>query len=85
MDKNEMIFNLYKDNVIVSKKFKDEMKEKYGFSAWEADDMFVRINNYQIKKYGGRLEFNSHTGLTKEELKYQNRLAKQRENSRQYR
>lgn len=85
MDKNEMIFNLYKDNVIVSKKFKDEMKEKYGFSAWEADDMFVRINNYQIKKYGGRLEFNSHTGLTKEELKYQNRLAKQRENSRKYR
>ena len=85
MDKKEMIFNLYKDNVIVSKKFKDEMKEKYGFSAWEADDKFVRINNYQIKKYGGRLEFNSHTGLTKEELKHQNKLASQRENSRKYR
>lgn len=60
MDKKELVFNIYKDKVIVSKKFKDEMKEKYGFDAREADDIFVKITNYQIKKYGGRLEKNSN-------------------------
>lgn len=84
MDKKEIIFNMYKDNVIVSKKFKDEMKEKYNLNVREADDLFVKINNYQIKKYGGRLEFNN-SELTKEEMIYQNKLAKQRENSRKYR
>jgi hypothetical protein len=84
MDKKEIIFNMYKDNVIVSKKFKDEMKEKYNLNVREADDLFVKINNYQIKKYGGRLEFNN-SELTKEEMIYQNKLAKQRVNSRKYR
>ncbi len=57
MDKSELIFNIYKDRVIVSKKFKKEVKEKYGLNDVEAADMFVRITNYQIKKYNGRLDF----------------------------
>ncbi len=85
MDKKEMIYNMYKDSVIVSKKFKNMLKEKYGFNAVEADDLFVRINNYQIKKYGGRLDVDTQIGLTKEELKHINKMARQRENSRKYR
>ena len=57
MDKSELIFNIYKDRVIVSKKFKREVKEKYGLNDVEASDMFVKITNYQIKKYNGRLDF----------------------------
>lgn len=57
MDKSELIFNIYKDVVIVSKKFKREVKEKYGLNDVEASDMFVKITNYQIKKYNGRLDF----------------------------
>lgn len=57
MDKSELIFNIYKDTVIVSKKFKREVKEKYGLNDVEAADMFVKITNYQIKKYNGRLDF----------------------------
>lgn len=57
MDKSELIFNIYKDAVIVSKKFKREVKEKYGLNDVEASDMFVKITNYQIKKYNGRLDF----------------------------
>ena len=57
MDKNKLIFNIYKDKVIVSKKFKKEVKEKYGLNDVEASDMFVKITNYQIKKYNGRLDF----------------------------
>lgn len=57
MNKSELIFNIYKDRVIVSKKFKREVKEKYGLNDVEASDMFVKITNYQIKKYNGRLDF----------------------------
>ena len=57
MDKSELIFNIYKDTVIVSKKFKREVKEKYGLNDVEASDMFVKITNYQKKKYNGRLDF----------------------------
>ena len=57
MDKSELIFNIYKDAVIVSKKFKREVKEKYGLNDVEASDMFVKITNYQIKEYNGRLDF----------------------------
>lgn len=57
MDKSELIFNIYKDVVIVSKKFKREVKEKYGLNDVEASNMFVKITNYQIKKYNGRLDF----------------------------
>ena len=52
MDKSELIFNIYKDTVIVSKKFKREVKEKYGLNDVEASDMFVKITNYN-----GRLDF----------------------------
>ena len=57
MDKSELIFNIYKDTVIISKNFKREVKEKYGLNDVEASDMFVKITNYQIKKYNGRLDF----------------------------
>lgn len=57
MNKSELIFNIYKDTIIVSKKFKREVKEKYGLNDVEASDIFVKITNYQIKKYNGRLDF----------------------------
>lgn len=68
MNKEELFFNMYKDTVIISKKFKDNMKEKHGFNSREADDLFVKITNYQIKKYGERLTYIPDTVISKEEI-----------------
>ena len=78
MNKEELFFNMYKDTVVVSKKFKNDMKTLYGFSAREADDLFVKINHYQIKKYGGRLELDKDSKFSKDEVNHQNRLSRQR-------
>lgn len=77
MDNKELIFNMYKDEVILSKKFKMEIIKKFNVSKVEAGDIFARIQNYQIKKYGKRLDFNEPT-MTSEEKKYINLVARTR-------
>lgn len=57
MDTKELIFNMYKDQIIVSKTFKREMIKKYRLSDREIGDVYTRINNYQVKTYGGRLDY----------------------------
>ena len=66
MDKIELIFNIYKDSVIVSKPFKREMIKKYRLSNEEIRNLYVRIQNYQIKNYGGNLKFQERA-YTKQE------------------
>ena len=56
MDKIELIFNMYKERVAISKPFREEVIKKYKVSEEEARNLWIRIQNYQIKKFGGRLE-----------------------------
>lgn len=58
--KENIVFEEYKDVVIkTSADFKKEVKEKYNFVA--SLDLYAKIINYQIKKYGGAL---SYSGVT---------------------
>ena len=84
MDKIELIFNIYKDSVIVSKPFKREMIKKYRLSDEEIRNLYVRIQNYQIKNYGGNLKFQERA-YTKQEKQIVNRQATQRKYMRKAR
>jgi hypothetical protein len=55
MDKIELIFNMYKDSVVVSKKFKLEMIKKFRLSDEQIRNLFIRIHNYQVNVLGARL------------------------------
>lgn len=68
MDTKELIFNMYKDKVVIGKKFKDEIKKRFNLNQREIADLFVKIQNYQIKKYGARLDYNDEI-LTTEDCK----------------
>ena len=81
MNTKEIIFNIYKDRVIKSKEFKAEIIDKFEVTKREATDLYARIINYQIKKYGNRLE--NHLEIpTKEEANRISVNAKQRKYSR---
>lgn len=56
----EFLFNCYKETIIIPKKFKKEISEKYNISSNEVHDLWIRINNYQIKKYGQYLTTESN-------------------------
>ena len=78
MDVEKVIFNLYKDTVIVSSVFKNEVMKKFNISLRQASDLFARITNYQIKRYGRKLN-DFYDIPTEEESETINRRAKQRE------
>ena len=83
MDIQEFIFNTYKDEPLIAKKFKQEITEKYHISFDEARNIFVRINNYQIKKYGEKLDILLELlPYSKEELHKINNNAKSRKYDR---
>ena len=67
MNKLELVFNIYKDEIIKNKEFRRMIKEKYGFSDIVISDIIARIVNYQIKKYGKR-KSNDVEIYTREEL-----------------
>lgn len=67
MNKVELVFNIYKEEVIKNNKLRDELKKKYGFSDIVISDIIARIVNYQIEKYGQR-KSNAVEIYTKEEL-----------------
>ena len=52
MDKEEYIFNAYKNEVIIGKNFKREIARKYNLTNDQIRNIFVRINNYQIENFG---------------------------------
>lgn len=79
MDVEKIIFNIYKDEIIISKKFKDEIIGKFKVNRRKAHDIFVKIINYQIKKYGRKLE-NSVITPTKEESEKMQAAARARRN-----
>ena len=67
MNKVELVFNIYKDEIIKNKEFRRKIKEKYGFSDIVISNLIARIVNYQIEKYGQR-KSNAVEIYTKEEL-----------------
>lgn len=54
MDKIELIFNMYKDSVVISKPFKREMIKRYKLSDEEIRNLYIRIQNYQVNYLGGK-------------------------------
>ena len=67
MNKLELVFNIYKDEIIKNKEFRRKIKEKYGFSDIVISNLIARIVNYQIEKYGQR-KSNAVEIYTTEEL-----------------
>lgn len=79
MDIERFIFNTYKNQPLVAKKFKQKIIEKYHITFEEAREIFVKINNYQIKKYGRKLDvLNEYVPYSKEELYKMGSKARQR-------
>lgn len=66
MDKIELIFNMYKDSVVISKPFKREMIRRYKLNDEEIRNLYIKIQNYQIKRYGNRLT-REERGFTQQE------------------
>lgn len=58
MNVEEFIFNTYKNEAVIGKKFKGEIMKKYNLTPDQIRNIFVRINNYQIKNFGERLDIN---------------------------
>ena len=56
MDKEEFIFEMYKDNVMIIKRFKILLKDKYNIVGDKAINIVNRILDYQRLRYGDALE-----------------------------
>ena len=81
MNKLELVFNIYKDEIIKNKEFRRKIKEKYGFSDIVISNLIARIVNYQIEKYGQR-KSNAVEIYTKEELLRKSLNARKRKGER---
>lgn len=54
MDVEELIFNIYKDAPLGTvSKFRNKLVKKFKGINWY--ELYAKINNYQIKKYGASL------------------------------
>lgn len=84
MDKIKLIFNIYKDSVVISKPFKREMIRRYKLSDEEIRNLYIKIQNYQIDRYGNRLT-REERGFTSSEKDIVNRQATQRRYNRRSR
>lgn len=57
MNKKELIFNIHKEDIIEDTiRYKKNLIKKYGLSGDEVHDLFARIVNYQIEKYGYQIQ-----------------------------
>ena len=78
MDKIKLIFNIYKDSVVFSKPFRKEISKKYKLSDEDTRNLFIRIQNYQIKKYGNRLTYDNYNVSSEERIKDSARFRQRR-------
>ncbi len=54
---NNLIFNIHKEDIIEDTiRYKKDLRQKYDLSVNEAHDLFARIVNYQIDKYGYQMQ-----------------------------
>jgi hypothetical protein len=56
MDKLKILFELFKDKPIAGRRFRGELTKTYKLSCKEVTELYVKIHNYQIDKYGQRLD-----------------------------
>ena len=82
MDIKEIIFKAYKDKAIITKTFKNEIAKNYKLSDDDVRNLYIRINNYQVKKYGCRLEREDTVNRTTEELAMARRIDNERKRKR---
>jgi hypothetical protein len=55
MNKGELVFNIHKEDTIEDTiRYKKNLEKKYGLNVDEVHNLFVRIINYQIDKYGSQ-------------------------------
>ena len=57
--KEDMIFALYKDKIITCNSFCEMCRKKYKID--KPMEIYIRINNYQIDKYGTQLVYEAET------------------------
>lgn len=57
--KEDMIFALYKDKIVICNTFCEMCRKKYKID--NPMEIYVRINNYQIDRYGRQLAFDNET------------------------
>jgi hypothetical protein len=55
MDKEELIYQIYKDQPIGAKRFRSETKTYFKLDDKTITKIYTKLNNYQIDKYGSRL------------------------------
>ena len=84
MDKEEFIFQSYKDNVIYYTPFKKEMIKKFRLSENQIKKIHRKLLEYQKDKYGDVLSnetaYDYLTEHSKEECKRRSILARARKN-----
>lgn len=51
--KEDILFCLYRNQKMHARDFKKEIQDKFGIA--DATDLYIRIVNYQIEKYGYQL------------------------------
>ena len=78
VNKSELIFNIHKNDIIEDNiRYKKNLRQKYNLSVDEVHDLFVKIVNYQIDKYGYQMQkFTDY--VSKDEYYHKNRKSKQR-------
>ena len=77
MNREELIFNMYKDTSIGCKKLKNILYKKFGILDDEISTrIYTKINNYQIEKYGARIGSDIET-LSRDECIRRQRIRKQ--------
>lgn len=82
MNKNELIFNIHKNDIIEDTiRYKKNIRQKYDLSVDEVHDLIVRIINYQIEKYGSQKQ-RYVEDTSKDTFYYKNRKAAQRKYER---
>lgn len=55
MNLEELIFNMYKETDMGARKFRAIINKKYKLNDIKISNIYAKINNYQNKKYGGRI------------------------------
>ena len=79
VNKSELVFNIHKEDIVEDTlKYKRDLTKKYGLSDNDAHDLFVRIVNYQIDKYGCQKQ-KFYQFLNKDDYEIKHRRHKQRQ------
>jgi hypothetical protein len=82
VNKIELIFNMHKEDIVEDTiRYKSDISKKYGLDVDATHDLFAKIINYQIDKYG--YQKTKYTeDLTRDTFYHKRRKAEQRKYKR---